>query len=222
MVRLETPPLELSYYRGSQHLKKDIRPGKFRVRVQIIIGKDEIWRSPDDRRNRNWRDAEVLDRQNDRSTYGNRPQRDHGFENRSRIDRDNHGFESRYQFRDRVRISHKALGVVSRENDEVSKGKRRLSENQGGRREQNINKRKRSRVENPKSRFSKGEQALITDVPEIKSPKKLVLDLQKERCKSKGNQSGPEENYLGCQAHTTRVANSRSRVRGMEDPVITL
>ncbi|GFV90402.1 hypothetical protein TNCV_935341 [Trichonephila clavipes] len=42
MLRLETPPLELSCYRSSQNLKKDIRPGKLRVRVKIIMGKDEI------------------------------------------------------------------------------------------------------------------------------------------------------------------------------------
>ncbi|GFU54097.1 uncharacterized protein TNCV_3313661 [Trichonephila clavipes] len=70
---------------------------------------DVCWRSPDDRRNRNWRDAEVLDQQNDRSdnyrsTYGNGPQRNYGLENRNRIDRNNRGFESIngwYQFRNR-------------------------------------------------------------------------------------------------------------------------
>ncbi|GFW54073.1 uncharacterized protein TNCV_3828811 [Trichonephila clavipes] len=70
---------------------------------------DVRWRSPDDHRNRSWRDAEVLDRQNDRrdnyrNTYGNRPQMSPGFENRNRIDRDNRGFKSRggqYQFRNR-------------------------------------------------------------------------------------------------------------------------
>ncbi|GFV25744.1 hypothetical protein TNCV_2444481 [Trichonephila clavipes] len=63
-------------------------------------GWDERWRSTGDRRNRNWRDAEVLDRQNDRRdyyrrTYGNGPQKNHGFENRNQVDRDNSGFESR-------------------------------------------------------------------------------------------------------------------------------
>ncbi|GFU23515.1 retrovirus-related Pol polyprotein from transposon opus [Trichonephila clavipes] len=56
-------------------------------------------RSPIDHKNRNWSDVEVLDRQNDRivnyrSTYGNGPQKNHGFENRNRIDRDNREFES--------------------------------------------------------------------------------------------------------------------------------
>ncbi|GFT17035.1 uncharacterized protein TNCV_4737801 [Trichonephila clavipes] len=66
---------------------------------------------------------------------------------------------------------------------------------------------------------------------QIELPKKLSLDLQEERCKSKGDQSGSEENYLGGQARTTRVdtpvsspnkrvSSSRNRVRGMEDPVI--
>ncbi|PRD29242.1 UNVERIFIED_CONTAM: hypothetical protein NCL1_30003 [Trichonephila clavipes] len=58
--------------------------------------------STDVRRNRNWRDAEVMDRPNDRrdncrSTYGNGPQenqRNHGFQNRNRFDRDNRGFDS--------------------------------------------------------------------------------------------------------------------------------
>ncbi|GFX03401.1 retrovirus-related Pol polyprotein from transposon opus [Trichonephila clavipes] len=55
-------------------------------------------RSPDDRRNRNWRDADVLDRQNDRRDNYRR------FENRNPIGRDDRGFEShdgRYQFRNR-------------------------------------------------------------------------------------------------------------------------
>ncbi|GFS52308.1 hypothetical protein TNIN_3661 [Trichonephila inaurata madagascariensis] len=91
---------------------------------------------------------------------------------------------------------------------------------------------KKKDFENPKSHFSKGEQTLTTYVPEIELQKKLVQDFQEERFKPKGDQSGPEENYLGGQARITRVdipdsspdnkvTNSWSRVRGMEDPVIT-
>ncbi|GFT93518.1 hypothetical protein TNCV_1852621 [Trichonephila clavipes] len=66
-------------------------------------------RFTDVRRNRNWTDAKVFNRQdyrrdNCRSTYGNGLRRNQGFENRNRIDRDNRGFESRngqYQFRNR-------------------------------------------------------------------------------------------------------------------------
>ncbi|GFY27133.1 retrovirus-related Pol polyprotein from transposon 17.6 [Trichonephila clavipes] len=69
-------------------------------------------RSPDDRRNGNWRDAEAIERQNDRwdtnrSAYRNRPQRNNvnqGFENRNRNNRNDHGFENRggrIQFRNR-------------------------------------------------------------------------------------------------------------------------
>ncbi|GFX44700.1 hypothetical protein TNCV_2427841 [Trichonephila clavipes] len=58
--------------------------------------------SPEDRRNRNYRDAEVLDWPNDmrdnyRSIYSNRPQRNRvnqGFEKRNRDNRNNQGFES--------------------------------------------------------------------------------------------------------------------------------
>ncbi|GFS71471.1 uncharacterized protein TNCV_5051721 [Trichonephila clavipes] len=65
--------------------------------------------STDDRRNRNWKNTEVLDRRNGRrgncrSTYVKGPQRNHGFKNSNRFDWDNHGFESskgRYQFRNR-------------------------------------------------------------------------------------------------------------------------
>ncbi|GFU25412.1 hypothetical protein TNCV_1488671 [Trichonephila clavipes] len=52
------------------------------------------------------------------------------------------------------------------------------------------------------------------------------LDLQEEQCKPKGDQSGPEENHFGGQAFTTnvntrnKVVNSRSKVKGTEDPVI--
>ncbi|GFU62389.1 hypothetical protein TNCV_318931 [Trichonephila clavipes] len=86
-------------------------------------------------------------------------------------------------------------------------------------------------VVNSKSHFSKGKQALTTYVPEIEIPKKQVQDLQEERCKSKGDQSGLGENYLKGQAHTTRVdtldrspntrgANSRSRSRVTDDPAV--
>ncbi|GFW99898.1 hypothetical protein TNCV_2126061 [Trichonephila clavipes] len=37
MLRLETPPLEFSFSKWSQNLKKDIRPGKPKLRV-IMIG----------------------------------------------------------------------------------------------------------------------------------------------------------------------------------------
>ncbi|GFT45498.1 uncharacterized protein TNCV_3781371 [Trichonephila clavipes] len=87
----------------------------FKKARQNIRNKHERWakycnrRSTNDSRNRNWRDAEVLDRQNDRrdnyrSIYGNGPQRSQEFENKNRFDRDNHGFESRnrqYQFRNK-------------------------------------------------------------------------------------------------------------------------
>ncbi|GFU12490.1 adhesion G protein-coupled receptor B2 [Trichonephila clavipes] len=52
------------------------------------------------------------------------------------------------------------------------------------------------------------------------------LDLQEEQCKPKRDQSGPEENHFGGQAFTTnvntrnKVVNSRSKVKGTEDPVI--
>ncbi|GFU55556.1 uncharacterized protein TNCV_4339511 [Trichonephila clavipes] len=67
---------------------------------------DARWISPDDRRNRNWQDAGVIERQNDRrvtnrSAYKNRPQRNNvnqGFESRNRNNRHDNIFE-------RVRIS---------------------------------------------------------------------------------------------------------------------
>ncbi|GFU08214.1 uncharacterized protein TNCV_3766521 [Trichonephila clavipes] len=68
-------------------------------------GRDwDAWRRlPEVRRSGIWRKAGVFDRQNDRrytdrSTYGNRPLRNHvnqGFENRNRIDRNDRGFENR-------------------------------------------------------------------------------------------------------------------------------
>ncbi|GFT56096.1 uncharacterized protein TNCV_811461 [Trichonephila clavipes] len=94
-------------------LKKGIRPGKLRVRVQIVIGKDEIgmcfgsltmiveievagmqkfWI---DKKNR---------KDNYRSAYENGLHRNHGFKNRNQFDRDNRRFESSnglYQFRNR-------------------------------------------------------------------------------------------------------------------------
>ncbi|GFX40169.1 uncharacterized protein TNCV_4318041 [Trichonephila clavipes] len=77
---------------------------------------------------------------------------------------------------------------------------------------------------------SKEKQALTTYVSEIELPTKLVLDLQEKRCKSKGDQSCPE-NYLKGKARTIRVdtpdskpsnmvANSRSRIRRTDDPAI--
>ncbi|GFW97266.1 retrovirus-related Pol polyprotein from transposon 297 [Trichonephila clavipes] len=67
--------------------------------------RDEIYldarrKFPDDRRNRNWRNAEVLDRQNGRrdnyrNTCRNRPHRNQGFENRNHDNRNNQRFENR-------------------------------------------------------------------------------------------------------------------------------
>ncbi|GFX37443.1 uncharacterized protein TNCV_3106951 [Trichonephila clavipes] len=68
--------------------------------------------STDECRNRNGRNVEVYDLQNNRregyrDTYWNglqKNQRNHGFENRNRFDRDNRGFDSnngRYQSRNR-------------------------------------------------------------------------------------------------------------------------
>ncbi|GFU35505.1 hypothetical protein TNCV_564131 [Trichonephila clavipes] len=70
-------------------------------------------RSPNDHRNRNWQDAEVIERQNYRkdnyrSTYRNNPesnQVNQVFENRNHNNRNDHGFEyggSQNQFRNRA------------------------------------------------------------------------------------------------------------------------
>ncbi|GFW39605.1 retrovirus-related Pol polyprotein from transposon opus [Trichonephila clavipes] len=74
----------------SKFVKKGICPGKLRVREQINNRKrrdcDVRRRSPDDRRNRDWRE------------------RNHGFENRNLFDRGNRGFECRkgqYQVQNR-------------------------------------------------------------------------------------------------------------------------
>ncbi|GFX77835.1 transposable element Tcb2 transposase [Trichonephila clavipes] len=83
-------------------------------------------------------------------------------------------------------------------------------------------------LENPNSRFSKEQQALIFYAPEVNSPRKTLLDLQEEQCKPKGDQFGPEENHLGGQVLTTSldtpnntVVNKWSKVKGTEYPVIT-
>ncbi|GFT53665.1 hypothetical protein TNCV_1918141 [Trichonephila clavipes] len=52
--------------------------------------------SKDDHRPRNWRNAEVVHRQNDRrnsyrGNYENGPQRNQGFQSRNRFDSDNQG-----------------------------------------------------------------------------------------------------------------------------------
>ncbi|GFV30814.1 hypothetical protein TNCV_3261451, partial [Trichonephila clavipes] len=68
--------------------------------------------SIDDSRQRNWSDADVVHRQNDRrnsyrGNYGNgsqRKQRNQGFESRNRFDRDNQRFNNnngKYQYRNR-------------------------------------------------------------------------------------------------------------------------
>ncbi|GFU29231.1 hypothetical protein TNCV_4467841 [Trichonephila clavipes] len=118
--------------------------------------------------------------------------------------------------------------------------KTNLTGNQRGRKEQPVNKRKRSigtneslvgltkqqhkkqdkrkELENQESRFSKEDQALTAFDPEVTSPRKLVLDFKEEQCKSKGDQSCPEENHLGGQVLTintdspnNNVGNSRSK-----------
>ncbi|GFY61104.1 hypothetical protein TNIN_346661 [Trichonephila inaurata madagascariensis] len=68
---------------------------------------------------------------------------------------------------------------------------------------------------------------------QIELPQKLVPDLQEERCKSKGDLSGPEENYLRGQVRVTRfdtpdrspntrVTKCRSRIQGTDDPAVTV
>ncbi|GFY62694.1 hypothetical protein TNIN_178621 [Trichonephila inaurata madagascariensis] len=92
-----------------------------------------------------------------------------------------------------------------------------------------LSKKRRKFKESLKQR----ETAFTTYVPEIELPQKLVPDLQEERCKSKGDLSGPEENYLRGQARVTRVdtpdrspntrvTNCRSRIQGTDDPAITV
>ncbi|GFV07118.1 uncharacterized protein TNCV_3601381 [Trichonephila clavipes] len=85
----------------------------------------------------------------------------------------------------------------------------------------------RKDLENPKRRYGKEERALTNYVPEIKSPRTTVLDLQEEQCKLKGDQYGSEENHLGGQTLTTsvdtpnnKVLNNRGKVNGTEDPVL--
>ncbi|GFU95557.1 hypothetical protein TNCV_3543021 [Trichonephila clavipes] len=85
----------------------------------------------------------------------------------------------------------------------------------------------RKDLENPKRRYGKEERALTNYVPEIKSPRTTVLDLQEEQCKLKGDQYGPEENHLGGQTLTTsvdtpnnKVVNNRGKINGTEDPVL--
>ncbi|GFY46583.1 uncharacterized protein TNIN_160791 [Trichonephila inaurata madagascariensis] len=77
----------------------------------------------------------------------------------------------------------------------------------------------------------KKRQARTTCVQEIELPRKLVPDHQEERCKPKGDQSGPEENDFRSPARTdrvdnpdrspnTRVAKNGSRSRGTDDPAV--
>ncbi|GFT22804.1 transposable element Tcb1 transposase [Trichonephila clavipes] len=109
--------LEMTDMRLIQHSVSRFEPqvqDYVEVRNPTTERRDWRRRSSDDPRNRNWWNAEVLNRQSDRrdsyrNTYGNRPQRNHGFENRNRFDRDNRGFVSsngRYQFRNRGPSDH--------------------------------------------------------------------------------------------------------------------
>ncbi|GFT70559.1 uncharacterized protein TNCV_1133201 [Trichonephila clavipes] len=156
---------------------------------------DVLRMSTEERRNRNWRNAEVLDRQNDRrnnyrSTCGNGPHRNHGYENRNRFDRDNRGFESsngRYQFRNRGPI------------DNFNRRDRR----QGG------------RLNSLRVRVDQDDQSQNNTVQKTKLPRKLVPDHQEERGKPKGDQSGPEENDEIGSARTTRVEATGSSPNNM-------
>ncbi|GFY71702.1 OV-16 antigen [Trichonephila inaurata madagascariensis] len=71
----------------------------------------------------------------------------------------------------------------------------------------------------------------FTGLNERKLHTLFMLYFQEEQCKSKEDQSGPEESYLGGQARTTRidtpysstnnmVANNLSRIKEMDDPAI--
>ncbi|GFW56209.1 hypothetical protein TNCV_3482521 [Trichonephila clavipes] len=83
-------------------------------------------------------------------------------------------------------------------------------------------------VENRKRHFSKVKQFLTLYVQDIELRKKLVPNPQEERCKSKGDEFGPEENDLRSPARTTRVDTTgsspntrvtkiRSRIQGTDN-----
>ncbi|GFV34743.1 hypothetical protein TNCV_1450471 [Trichonephila clavipes] len=183
--------------------------------------------STGERRYRNWRDAEVADRPNDRrnnyrSTYGMDLRGT--MDSRTGIDLTGiivdsivikNGISSEIGVR--IVVDQSTKQVVSRRIGLDQIGQSFRNSESGDRRER--------KSESQERRFKNGKQARITCGPETILTRKLVPDHQEERGKPKGGQSGPEQKGSRSPSRTdsspnARVDKNRNRSRGTNDSAV--